>query len=260
MIVDVNAFAGHWPGLMVPSDAVSVCKSLRDVGVDAVFLSPMDAAWSRPQHAANRIAYEAANECAGVSPVPALDPTAGGWRKELKRAASDGRVRLVKLFPAFAGYELAAADELLDAVEQAGLGVIVQTRMVDPRSHHPLAQVPDVPASAAAEAARRHPGLTVIVGGPRTYEIQSLLGELLALPNLFVDVSQADGMDALRNLAEEGAAHKLLFGSHAPFFVPQSAVARVVTDLSDDDASAILGGNAARLFGLSASISAGSGR
>jgi predicted TIM-barrel fold metal-dependent hydrolase len=76
--------------------------------------------------------------------------------------------------------------------------------------------------------------------------IRALRGKLLALPNLYADVSQADGMDSLKVFVAEGLKHKLLFGSHAPLFIPASALARVVNDLSDEDAAAILVGNAER--------------
>jgi uncharacterized protein len=120
----------------------------------------------------------------------------------------------------------------------------VQTRLEDPRSHHPLAQVPDLPAAEVADLAARHPDLTVIVGGARTAEIRALRERLLDLPRFYADVSQADGLDAVRLLVEEGLGQKLLFGSHAPLFVPHAALARVVTDLPDAAAAAILGGNA----------------
>ena len=55
-------------------------------------------------------------------------------------------------------------------------------------------------------------------------------------------------MDSLKVFVDEGLTHKLLFGSHAPLFIPFSALARVVNDLNDDDARAILGGNAERIL------------
>ena len=62
------------------------------------------------------------------------------------------------------------------------------------------------------------------------------------------DVEQNFG-ETIRSLVDDGLAPKLLFGSHAPFFIPYAAVARVVTDIDDADASAILGENALRLLG-----------
>jgi predicted TIM-barrel fold metal-dependent hydrolase len=166
------------------------------------------------------------------------------WREELARAAAQPRVRLVRLLPTYSPYPLTQADVLLDALAKAGLAALVQTRLEDPRCQHPLAPVPDLPAAAVAEAAARHPELTVILGGARTSDIRALRERLRSIPRLYADVSQADGLDAVPLLVEEGLADKLLFGSHTPLFIPHAALARVVTDLSDDHAAAILGANA----------------
>jgi predicted TIM-barrel fold metal-dependent hydrolase len=100
-----------------------------------------------------------------------------------------------------------------------------------------------------ADAAEQHPDLTVIIGGPRIGEIRQLKARLLKLPNLYADVSQAEGINAMRELVEDGLTEKLVFGSHAPMFIPYSALSRVLTDLDNETAAAILGGNAARLMG-----------
>ena len=110
----------------------------------------------------------------------------------------------------------------------------------------------DTKTNTVAKLAAGHPDLTVIIGGPRTAEIRKLKERLLESPNLYADVSQADGMDAVKVLVEEGLSHKLVFGSHAPFFIPYSALSRVVTDIDDGAAEAILGGNAARILGWEA--------
>jgi len=250
MIVDISAFAGNWSSLLAPGDAETVHKSLKAVGVDLIMLSALDAAWAPSPHRANKIAYEGAGTFRDVYPVPVLDPTCAGWRRELERAAAHQRVRAVRLMPTYRAYELDAADELLAAIADAGLAAIVQTRMEDPRSHHPLAQVPDLDAKAVVAAAERHPDLTVVICGPRRWDLVEVVEKLRSLPNLFADVSQMDGMNAIKGYVEDGLAEKLMFGSHAPLFVAWSAMARVVTDLDDAAAEAILGGNAARVLGL----------
>jgi uncharacterized protein len=246
VIIDVNAFAGHWPFSPVRGDLPAVRASLQALGVERLCVSPLDSAWCRNPHLANAALYESAATFEDVWPVPVLDPTVATWRAQLARAASEPRVRLVRLLPTYSPYRLTQADALLRAAAEAGLGVLVQTRLEDPRCQHPLARVPDLPASEVAEAAARHPELTVILGGARTAEIQALRERLRAMPHFYADVSQADGLDAVRLLVEQGLGDKLLFGSHAPLFVPHAALARVVTDLPDADAAAILGGNAAR--------------
>ena len=247
MIIDVNAYTGHWPSHPVEGALDSVRASLREYGVERMCVSPLDAAWCRNPHRFNDGLYAASGATGDVWPVPVLDPTIATWRDELERAEAQPRVRLVKLLPAYCGFELDSASDLLAALAGAGLGVIVQTRLEDPRRQHPLAQVPDAPASEIADAAMRHPDLLVIIGGPRTAEVRALKDRILELPNLYADVSQSDGMDAVKVLVEDGLRDKLLFGSHAPLFIPYSALSRVVTDLSDDDAAAILGRNAERI-------------
>ncbi len=248
MIIDINAYTGNWPSHPVDGALSRVRASLKEYGVDRICVSPLDAAWCRNPHRFNDDLYTASGETDDVWPVPVLDPTIATWRDELERAKAQPRVRLVKLLPAYSRYDLNVASDLFASLAGAGLGVIVQTRLEDPRRQHPLAQVPDVPAAEVADAAERHADLLVIIGGPRTGEIRALTDRLQDLPNLYADVSQSDGMDAVKVLVEDGLRDKLLFGSHAPLFIPYSALSRVVTDLPDGDASAILGGNAERII------------
>jgi len=55
-------------------------------------------------------------------------------------------------------------------------------------------------------------------------------------------------LNAIRVLVDEGLEAKLVFGSHAPLFIPYAALGRVVTDLDDEATEAILNGNALRFL------------
>jgi hypothetical protein len=247
MITDINACHGHWPFRPLSGELTTVRDSLRAVGVTRICLSPLDAAWCRDPHVANARLYEEALAFEDVWPVPVMDPTVATWEAELGRAVAQPRVRIARLLPSYSPYPLEVADGLLTAMGQVGLAALVQTRLEDPRSQHPLALVPDLPAEAIVSAAERHPGVTLIIGGARTADLRALAGRIGSLPNLYADISQADGLDAVRLLVAEGLGEKLLFGSHAPFFIPQAALARVL-DLEDAEAAPILAGNAARLL------------
>ena len=259
MIVDLCAFTGTWPSHPVEGDPERVRASLQAFGVDRIFLSPLEAAWCRNPHAYNGALYRRVGATDDLWPVPVLDPTVATWREEVAWAVRERRVRLVRLLPTYSPYALPDADELLKALDGEGLGAIVQTRLEDPRRQHPLAQVPDLPAVEVADAAERHPELTMIAGGLRTAEIRGLKERLLGLPNLYADLSQADGLDAVRVLVEEGLTEKLVFGSHAPLFVPYAALSRVVADVDGPAVEAILGENAARILGWEGQEKIGSG-
>jgi uncharacterized protein len=248
MMIDVNCFAGHWPSRRLDGDLPAVRDSLRGLGVDLMYVSPLESAWSRNPHQPNGALYESVAAFEDVRPVPVLDPTIATWQSELTRAAERPDVDLIRLLPAYSPYSLSDADELLAAAAAAGLVVLCQTRMEDPRRQHPLAQVPDAPIADVVAAAGRHPDLTLIVGGASAAQARSLSNPLRDLPNLYADTSQIDGVDSIRGLVEEGLAERLLFGSHAPLFTPYAAVARVVADIDDSAAAAIMGSNALRLL------------
>lgn len=251
MIIDVNAWSGPWPALVdVPYDAASVRASLREYGVERIFMAPLAAAWSANPHLCNAVVYEAASEFEDISPVPVIDPTLPTWPEELEKAAGHRAVRMIKLLPGYGGYDLAAAEELFEEAARANLAAMVQIRIDDPRRHHPLAMVPDVPTGDVADAAKRHPDLKMVMGGASAAALRAFAAQVRDLPGLYADTSQVDGVDSVKMLVEEGLGNKLLLGSHAPVFMPAAAVARVLNDLSDDKAMQVFSGNSRGLLGL----------
>jgi uncharacterized protein len=246
-VIDINAWTGHWSTFPVKGDVDQVRNSLQGIGVDRICLAPLGAVWCHNPHVYNGEVYAAAERYEDVVPVPVLDPTIPTWREELEKGRKLG-VRLVKLVPAYSQYELAEAGELLTVLIEMEIGVIVQTRIEDPRRQHPLALVADFPADAVMEMARQRPELLVILGGAVWRTILDMREVLEELPLFFADVSQADGIDSLKIMVEAGLSEKLLFGTHAPLFVPQAGLARVVTELDDESALAILGGNAQKIL------------
>ncbi|NUP99745.1 MAG: hypothetical protein HUU35_07815 [Armatimonadetes bacterium] len=247
MVIDCNASAGYWPS-RPPMDCsvAAVAARLQDLGVDRAFVASLESAWCRNPHAPNQELVADAALLSGVSPVPTLDPTVHTWRDELANLGRMPNVRMVRLLPAYSPYPLYEADEMLEEIRLTGLAVQIQTRLDDPRRQHPLAQVPDVPAAEVVAIARRHPSVTVVIGGARFVELRALKDEILDLNRLYADTSQCDSMDAVRVLCEDGLRDRLLYGSHAMLFDPVSGLRRVVDDLDDETAALILGGNAQR--------------
>lgn len=251
MIIDVNAWTGPWPTLVnVPHDAASVRASLRAYGVERIFMAPLAAAWSANPHLCNAVVYEAATEFEDISPVPVVDPTLPTWGEELEKAAGHRAVRMIKLLPGYGGYGLSDADGLLAEAGRADLAVTVQVRIEDPRRHHPMAMVPDVPAGDVVEAASRHPDLKLVIGGASAAALREFAAQVRDLPGLYADTSLVDGVDSVKMFVEDGLGNKLLFGSHAPVFMPAAAVARVLNDLTDDAAMRVFSGNTRGLPGL----------
>ena len=251
MIIDVNAWTGPWPALVnVPHDAASVHASLREYGVERICMAPIAAAWSANPHLCNTVVYEAATVLEDISPVPVIDPTLPTWRDELEKATGHRAVRMIKLLPGHGGYGLATADELFEEAARANLVTMVQIRIDDPRRHHPMAMVPDVPAGDVVEAAKRHPNLKLVIGGASAAALREFAAQIRDLPGLYADTSQVDGVDGVKMLVDAGIGGKVLFGSHAPVFMPAASIARVLIDLHVDTAVGILEDNASGLLSV----------
>jgi uncharacterized protein len=250
MIVDVCAHLGPWTRRPIGLEGDGLARLLAPWGVTRAYCGRLEALWFENPHEANRIAEgrPANGDGPEIVRVPVLDPTIPSWREELDRLAKAGPLPMVRLHPNYGRYDLAAADPLLSSLAKRKVVAQVVVHMDDPRRQHPLAQVPDVPSASVLGAAVRHPELTVLISGAQTPDLRQLAGRLPAAGNLWADTSNADGLDAVPGLMRTGWRDRLVFGSHAPLFIPYSAVARVVLDLDDEAANTVLGGNAARLF------------
>lgn len=254
-IIDANASCGPWLSRPPGEQALAeVWRELRGHGVQRALMASLESAWCANPHAANaRLLTEAAVD-EHVLPVPTIDPTVHTWREHLAFVAQSGDVRMVRLLPAYSPYDLdhPELDPLLDELRRMGLATCVQTRIEDPRRHHPRAQVPDVPAADVLRLARRHPSQVIVIGGARFAELRALRDEILEHNLVYADTSQCDGLDAVATLCGAGLTERLLYGSHAPLFGVASSLRRVIDDLSPADAERVLGGNARRVFGLPA--------
>ncbi|HAA77880.1 TPA: hypothetical protein DCE37_22470 [Candidatus Latescibacteria bacterium] len=249
MVVDVAAFTGAWPTHPVNGRLDDVVGGLQRVGVDRILVSPLDAVWCRNPHLYNGSLYRACEGRDELLPVPVVDPSIGIWKDELGEAAEAG-VQAIRLLPNYHDYSLGEGDAFWDAVSEHGFVTIVQTRMEDPRRQHPKSVVEDVPVKNILDLADRRRDIRFVIGGARTAEIRSASEALKEQSNLYADVSQADGLDAVRILVGKGLMERLLFGSHAPLFIPEAAMARVVTDLEDEVVEVVLEGNAGKLLSV----------
>ncbi len=253
MTVDCNAWCGPWPRRPgAPSSLTEVWARLEAAGVERALVSSLGSVWCANPHAPNERLIDECAALPAVLPVPTIDPTVQTWREHLAQLARSADVRMVRLLPSYSPYDLShpQVDDLLVELRHVGLSALVQCRLEDPRQHHPLAQVPDLPAAQVVELAQRHPGQTIVIGGARFSELEALARDVLRLNLLYADTSQCDGLDAIRLLCDSGLGARLLYGSHVPFFAVSSGLRRVLDDLDETQAAQVLGGNARRALSL----------
>jgi predicted TIM-barrel fold metal-dependent hydrolase len=157
---------------------------------------------------------------------------------EQARAAG---VVAVRAFPADHRYRLDGPD--MTALHRA----LVRARL-------PLLVEASQTSWEAVEAvARRFDGHTLIVGDVGYRSLRSAAGALSRCDNLHLDISYLASHCGLEWLVGRFGAGRLLFGTGWPLRDPAEAVTRLLwSELDDDAARQVGGGNARRLFGVGA--------
>jgi predicted TIM-barrel fold metal-dependent hydrolase len=164
-------------------------------------------------------------------------------RDEMERTLRDWGFRGIKLHPQVDRYPMndrALVYPIIELAIEHGVPVWVHT------GHQPNA----TPTLMGA-VARDFPQANLIIGHMGSGMFYDAMCMARRYPNLYVDVSLQGG-HAFGVACEEVGASKLLYGSDAPYASPGS-MKRIIDEspLSPADKAAILGGNAARLLGLS---------
>ena len=240
--------------------ATDVLAFMDAAGVDAAVICAF--AWTDPQRCrrANDDVLEAAARSGGrLIPFCMLQPTAGADQTaaEAQRVAAAGARGIGELRPAQQGYRLDGGPE---AALLADLAVRHRWPLLfhvsEPLGHAYPGKA-GLPLHEFAAFVAAYPQVTVIGahwGGG--WPLYAPMPEIrAALPRTFVDTAATSLLydDAIFDAVRRAVgADRILFGSDFPLRDPAEDLACIRSlGLPSADLDAILGGNAARLFGLS---------
>lgn len=253
-MIDINAFAGPWPFRALPATLpADVATMLQEAGIARALVSPLEALFFEDPHIANERLAARLQPDGILLPCAAINPTLANWERSLRVSQEEIGARAVVLHPNYHCYDLESdpARALLAAAGEAGLPVIIQLRMQDLRSQHPLCKVPDVSVGKAVNAAEAAPGTRVILGGIRFAEVSAQAARIRALPNVWIELSQVEHVDGLRKAISAIGADRILLGTGAPLFNVRSSLLKLEEGrLSDQERAAITRQNARELLAI----------
>ena len=256
MIIDCNANLGNWPfRRMSYNDAEGLIERLGRTGIERAWVTLLDCVMYKNVHAGNApLAEMVAHHHDRLMPVGTINPAWPAWERDLTQCAEHLHFRGVRVNPNYHGWALSdpVFGELLSAAGELGMFVEVTMRMTDERHHHPLVMVPPTDLSALPAAAAAHPDVPIIVANCKNGEAIALHRKAGELPaNLYFEMSHFEGVGGVKTTADEIGIERVLFGTHAPYFYPESSHLKVFTEseLSDSEIAAITHENAERLMG-----------
>jgi len=194
-----------------------------------------------------------ATETAGVQdrllPAASVHPRDPARIEKLRRYAARG-ARALKLHPAAQRFFPDAPEAMEIYEECARLGLVVVFHGgragIEPEYAHQFTLMRYYEPMLA-----RYPELPVVLGHSGARDVADAIPLARRYPNLWLDV-HGQGVTTLHELIERVSGGRLLFGTDWPFYHLAATLAKVliVTEGRPDLRTAILRGNADRLFGL----------
>ncbi|WP_165949403.1 amidohydrolase family protein [Kribbella turkmenica] len=241
---DARIVTGAHPAALVPkSDPAAIAVHLDTYGMSGALVSSM-ASWLHDPVGGNAEASAVAHGLADRGVLAcwtAVPPTPGELHSLdalVMQAVTEG-VAAFRLYPRSHGYSPVdhAMDELYAALATNGLPLCVDVTEID--WHH------------LDHLATHFPTLPIILSNLGYRQLRSLWAAVRDHENLYVDLVDFAGHQAIEWLAARGLADRLLFATGLGLRDPGESIVRLAWSGLDDDTVAQIGaGTADRLFGI----------
>lgn len=251
-MIDINACAGNWVFRQLPfSSPIELLKEMDKEGINKALVSSIEGIFYDDPQLANEGLFNSLKAFPSLIPVAVLNPKLKNWEKNLNACVDKYNIKAIKLYPNYHQYKINDARDLLEQIDKIDIPVIVQLRVQDVRAQNPICIVPDVNIAEVISIAKNLPETRFIFGGIKWQEAQSMAKQINELPNIWLDISNIEYVDVLRKIMRVYDIKRLLFGTHAPFFVISSAILKIKeAELSESEFNNITETNAINVFRL----------
>lgn len=248
-IIDTNVSLFHWPFRRLPLDEPELLvKRLRSLGISVAWAGSFEGVLHRDIAGVNQRLAALCARHPELVPIGSINPELPGWEEDLRRCFDEHDMPGVRLHPNYHGYAL---DDprfrgLLALARNSRRFVQVAACLEDVRTQHPLFNLPDVDLSPLPAVMQHVPGATVQLLNYRPR--QPLLGKLSAMPGIYFDTARVEATDGIADLLRSVPSGRVMFGTHAPFLIPEAALIRIRESRpGEEELAALFSGTAAKL-------------
>lgn len=226
-IIDTNVSLFRWPFRRLPlDDSAALAEKLRSLGVTQAWAGSFEGVFHRDLAGVNARLSEECRKHPLFVPIGSANPALPGWEDDLQCCFEEHNMPAIRLHPNYHGYTLdsPAFVRLLDLAADAGRFVQIAVALEDTRTQHERLQVPDVDLGPLATILKRLPRARVQLLNDRPRG--AMLNQLAELPGLYFDTARVEGTDGIPHLVKSVKPGRVLFGSHAPFLIPEAVLIR----------------------------------
>jgi predicted TIM-barrel fold metal-dependent hydrolase len=255
MTIDVNVSLFRWPTRRLPrDDTPALVEFLKSKGVSQAWTGSYEGLLHNDVGGVNqRLADECRQFGPGfLLPFGTINPKLPDWEADLRRCRETHGMPGVRLFPNYHGYDLDDPQfrRLIELADEEKLLVQIAVRMEDPRTQHRLLAVPDMDVQPLAALVKQHPGLRILLLNALMSTSAAQQAELAQAGQVYFEIAALEGLGGITRLLKSVPADRILFGSHAPFFLWESAELKlkeselpgpIVDQIREKNAAALLG-------------------
>lgn len=263
MLIDINAYVGHWPFRRLNHNTCAALIDRMDqFGVDLSVISNLHGAFYQNTQSANEELNETLTENPRyrerLIPFAVINPIYAGWKHDLEVCSEEYGMRGVRLYPRYHNYELTNPSclELVRRARDRDMPIALSLRMVDSRatSWMDLERGSEWSIGDILPLLREVPDARYmvlnIVGNPYLDEEEA---EYIQNADMIMDTA-GRGLRRLGELLDLYGEDKFAFGTHFPILDYVTGGLRVESlreEEADEGMKDLLRhGNAQRILGL----------
>ncbi len=261
MLVDINAYIGHWPFKQVKYNTCEkLLERMNKFGVDISVISNLNGIFYKNTQSANEELYDEIKSDSRFSdrfiPFGVINPIYAGWRDDLETCCNKMGMKGIRLYPLYHDYEITDTSliELVKRARDRGLVISFTLRMVDSRQRSWMDineewDLKDIiPIISEVPDAKY-----LILNIANSMQLSDKETDLIKNANVVMDTSGREISD-LGELLKKYGKEKFAVGTHSPILDYVAGLLRVESlreNEADEETKEILrSGNARKIIGL----------
>jgi hypothetical protein len=201
------------------------------VGITQAWAASFDAILHNDIASVNqRVADECRAHGEGLlRPVGSVNLSLPNWEEDVRRCRELHGMQILRLLPGYHDFTLEDARfrRLTEIAREAKLILQIVVRLEDPRTQHRMLSVKDVDLKPLQAVVAEHPASVFVLLNALSSSNAELHAKLAATGRVYFDLATLEGMAGLERLIKHLPAERILFGTHSPFFVTESAALKL---------------------------------